>query len=469
MSKTGIVEAADGQDERAVLYAMLTDQTVLARVAAKWERNLLGAGWMSEVARHAVGYYGKHGTPPGRLIRNELKGWLKRVPESVGEAVAGFVRGLDDYAKAAPPDPTGLVELAERVFNLAKVDALIEDLKQAIANNDTTAVKNKLDAHRPVVLKPEDGIKVMTDAAAVERTLAVPAGGLFRLKGDVGEFCGNVFERQAFVCLFGVEKSGKSYMLMDLCHAALMTAKLKVAMFQCGDLSESDTLKRWYARLLNRPVEAGTYQYPTGLRRSSGGVEVDTEERCQPARMAQIPTVAALDKKMRAVFKTKFDPLRLVVRPSGTLTVPEAELVIQGWRADGFKPDVVCFDYADILACSNPRLDKRDQINDVWLKLRSLAIKYDCLVLTASQAKAKAYGIQTLMDMSHFSDDKRKLAHATAVMGLNATTEESDQQVMRLNWIVRRNAKANSKRAVYAAGCREEAKVLIHSVWAEKP
>lgn len=125
-----------------------------------------------------------------------------------------------------------------------------------------------------------------------------------------------------------------------------------------------------------------------------------------------------------------------------------------------------CIDYADILdhGGASGKEDSRDRINNSWKKMRAMSQEYHCLVLTATQAKATAYNAKT-MDMSHFSEDKRKFAHVTGMLGLNRTPEERAQQLTRLGWLVLRESGFEIGRNVSAAGCLSLGNPAIRSSW----
>jgi hypothetical protein len=130
--------------------------------------------------------------------------------------------------------------------------------------------------------------------------------------------------------------------------------------------------------------------------------------------------------------------LRISTYPNETLTLVEITSLLDSWeRAEGFVPDIIVIDYADILApdpdCA--RLDYRNQQNKVWQRLRRLSQQRHCLVVTATQAAATSYEHDSLR-LSDFSETKTKYAHVTAMYGLNQTDEEKRVGLMRLNEIV---------------------------------
>jgi len=140
-------------------------------------------------------------------------------------------------------------------------------------------------------------------------------------------------------------------------------------------------------------------------------------------------------RKWRKKYRKQF---RLSTYANETLSVSEIKAVLDIWeRNEEFIPDVIIIDYADLLT-SDPDirgLDFRNRQNIIWQRLRALSQLRHCLVITATQAAASAYG-KDLLSMSDFSEDKRKYAHVTAMYGVNQTDEEKQIGIMRINQIV---------------------------------
>lgn len=123
-----------------------------------------------------------------------------------------------------------------------------------------------------------------------------------------------------------------------------------------------------------------------------------------------------------------------------------------------------CIDYADILAPPTGVTDVRERIDVTWRELRSMTQQFHCLGVTATQSRADSYEAKTL-EMKHFSNDKRKLAHVTAMIGINQTKAEKAVDVTRLNFILRREAENNPYRCLHAAGCRAIANPIVRSTF----
>jgi hypothetical protein len=83
-------------------------------------------------------------------------------------------------------------------------------------------------------------------------------------------------------------------------------------------------------------------------------------------------------------------------------------------------------------------------------------------VVTATQTAARGYDAIT-QSQKHFSEDKRKLAHVTGMVGLNQTVKEKEKGIMRLNWIELREGWYSERQCCYVATCFELANMAVKS------
>jgi len=153
----------------------------------------------------------------------------------------------------------------------------------------------------------------------------------------------------------------------------------------------------------------------------------------------------------------------LSVHANSTINVAGISDILKRWESElDFVPDVIIIDYADILAPEDSRKEARHQVNDTWKALRRLSQERHCLVLTPTQANAQSYDVKTLR-MKHFSEDKRKLAHVTALLGLNQTDPERKLGVMRLNWILVREKAFSVDHCLWTTQCLSLGRALVQA------
>jgi hypothetical protein len=171
-------------------------------------------------------------------------------------------------------------------------------------------------------------------------------------------------------------------------------------------------------------------------------------------------------REYRDRFNDEYDAsnlLRLSVNSAYSISVPMMRGVLARWEKDGFRPDVVICDYPDILLGPlKGTMDKREQTNATWMMFSKMRQDLHCLVIVVTQADANSYDVD-LLTRDHFTDDRRKHDHVTAMFGLNQMTKEKEQGLYRLNWLDRRGEYYSERECCYCAGCLEIAQPFMLS------
>ncbi len=144
---------------------------------------------------------------------------------------------------------------------------------------------------------------------------------------------------------------------------------------------------------------------------------------------------------------------KLACFPNDSISVNGINTELALWeKYENFVPDVIVVDYADILAAIDTRLEFRHRENQTWKALRALSQVRRCLVVTATQSDAASYGKERL-NLSNFSEDKRKYGHVTMMLALNQTPEEKRKGLMRIGQLVVREDEFDTDRDVVVLQC----------------
>ncbi len=128
----------------------------------------------------------------------------------------------------------------------------------------------------------------------------------------------------------------------------------------------------------------------------------------------------------------------------------------------GFAPDVIVIDYADLLTTERRFSDERSAQNAIWKRLRALSQERHCCVITATQADASSYDAR-LLRRKNFSEDKRKYAHVTGMLGINQIDGERSRGLSRLNKLVVRDGAYSESRVVKVLECLELGRPALSS------
>lgn len=463
------IQARSGGDERAILTAMVTDAAVLARVASQWApEGLFASKHANLVGGWAVSYYNRYGKAPGKEIELQFERWQnkgKRDADTVKLAEQLLTHLSREYSrKRRLPSSEYIIDLAGQYFNDIRKRRLIDDLQASLDAGDNEGDRILTDYGR-VELGVGAGIDPMHDASCWEAAFAEPPVALVTYPGALGEFYGNTLCRDAFVAFAGPSKRGKSFVLMDIAFRA-MQQRRRTIFFECGDNSEGQWLTRWGARAARKPLHPCTVRVPTSIAHDHDlhVTDVITKTKTFTDGLTAAECIAACDNIMRKQVRSTDSYIRLSAHHNSSLTVQQIETLIQTWSRDGWVPDVIIIDYADILAPPAGARDEREEINTNWKHMRRLSQRYHCLVVTATQTDAASYDA-SLIKKKHFSGDRRKHDHVTAMVGLNQSHAEYDDEIMRLNYLDRRAAQSNELHCVYTAGCKAIANPFIVSCW----
>lgn len=460
------VEKRDGSLARQVLTAMVVDDTVLGRLAAKWPEDPFNSRWENTVAKWCVDFHRKYDKAPGSAVEGLFAAWAEGADRDTARLVEKYLADLSgEYARRKKQvNPDYVTDAAAGLFNRVRIGRLLEAVQGDIDAGDVAKAQKRLDSSRPVEVGAGTGTNVLNDPEALKAAFKAKAKPLITLPGAAGNFFRNHLARDCFVSFMAPEKCGKSFWLQELGWQGMLQGH-RVAWFAVGDMSRNQMMVRMASRASKRPYEDDNYKWPTSIEPSGGGKSTTTEleDRVPPGPL----TAKEAWKAMQGVYKKLggSELLRMDCHPSDTVTVNGIEDVLNGWeRRDGWAADVVVVDYADLLAPVNGLADTRDQINQTWKRLRSLAMKKHCLVVTATQVKASAYK-KDVMDKSDFANDKRKFAEVTAMIAVNQKEEEKEAQIQRLNYVVLREGDFRTSKCLFVANCLAVANPLVLSTF----
>lgn len=363
----------------------------------------------------------------------------------------------------------------------------------------------------------------------IEKAFAEAQEPLIKYPRQIGQFWNRQLVRGGFIALMGPEKRGKSFWMLDMAMRAARQ-KCKVAFFQAGDMSRHQQLRRMSIYLTKKSdweESSGKMYQPVrdcvhnqmdtcnkDERECDHGVFTTNKKEDEQVVRDKIRHEITMDEliearkqnpdykpchncleywkkknRMGATWVTEVDtgdPLtvreaqksvkeffidrnrrfKFASYPNSTLTYQEMNTQLDLWeKQDDFVADVIIVDFADIMA---PEINAqpRDQINDMWSKLRGMSLSRHCLVVTGTWSDAGSYGRDRL-SKSNFSEDKRKLGHTTATFGLNQDKDWREKEIglMRINKIVLREGDYKETDEVFVLQNLSRGQPCLGSYW----
>ena len=256
-----------------------------------------------------------------------------------------------------------------------------------------------------------------------------------------------------------------TWWLLETAYRALLQQR-KVAFFEAGDMSEKQLNRRLYTRVARRPLRPKTVRIPKAMVRGDDEKQprIKFESKTFDHGLDWREAWKACEALRKDKLRTDQDLLKVVVHPNDTLSLPMIDEQLEAWARDGWTADVIVIDYMDLIVATGGGDDFRHQTNATWKQGRGLSQKWHALVVSATQSDADSY-TKNVITRSNFSEDKRKLAHVTDLVGLNQTDTEKELGLMRLNHIVLREAAYSATRCVFVAGCPDLGCLAIKSCW----
>lgn len=474
------VERYDGSQGRQVLTGMITSSRVLNRLAPRWTKDgLFASGWENLVAGWCVQYHKRYKKAPGRNIEGLFQAWAESSGDKEGvKAVGRFLQELSGkYLKLKKKiNPDFLVDQAGDLFNKVALKKLRDQIDGALDTGKIDQGIKVANKFRKVEVGRQALVR-LTDKGLWENVFSAPPDPIVKYPGELGDFFGRALRRDRFVCFMAPMKRGKSYWTFDLAYRGMEQGN-KVLYFQLGDLSLDEEMERVAARVLGAPVFPEEYDVPKSLEVKGGEPIVRHQhkirkEAVKPREMREIiKRVQGANQSKAKGFerhgKVNFDLIQWQFHPTKTCGLDTIRDVVDGCVAENWIPDIVVYDYMDIMAAP-PGFhdDHRAGVNENWMGVRRLSQELKALCVSGTQANAASFKADS-MGMQHFSEDNRKFAHCTGMIGLNQKSEEKEKGIYRLNWLVLRGDRFVTTRHCYTAGCLAIANPAIHSVFPRK-
>lgn len=452
------VKKYDGTILRKILVGMVTNDVVVSRISTRWSHiGLFDVNWANIIGTWCVDYSRKHNKAPGANLRDLFENWANHTAsdEATISSMETFLVSLSD--DAVEEETNHILDLASNYFNKVRLKTEIEQASIELDRGFLEDAQNRLAGLNKVELGVGSFVSPGIDYTVWQQAFnQEERTSLVRYPGAVGEFFEGSFLRSEFYSFMGPDKTGKTTFLLDFAFRALKNRN-RVVFFDTGDSTQDDIMVRLACRVTGCPEYEMECQWPVGWNEDK--IEIETRT---------LPQVSPTEGFKKLVRSSRFPgAFRLSPHPNGTLTVKGIDSILSDWERDGWRPDVVVIDYADILAAPHGVNDPLEQIDENWKQMRSLSMSRHCLVVTATQSNAAAYGNEkALLTRKNFSGRKTKLAHVNGMIGINVSDDERQQHTARLNWVVRRKMRnRDRKNHVEVVGCFDVENPILQSRW----
>ena len=480
--------------ERLIVIGLISSTEFINEIQQIYSVKYLQASSAKRLAVWCMEYFNKYQKAPGKNIEaiyfEKLNSGLDK---DLAEDIEDIISDLSEEFAESEYDITYLLDQAKKYFSEKHLQKHNEKIAAFLADDKLAEAEAEADNYKPLLKEQLDSLNpnLETSLNNVDKAFAEAQKPLISYPGALGQFWNDQMVREGFVSLLAAEKRGKTWWLMDFLLRA-SKQRCRVALFQAGDMSESQMIRRICINLTKtsdrekfcgkhfQPVrdciknQMDTCQDPDrecsfGIFESKTASQIRTEITLDELKQAYIDepdykpcrnckaynknkwgavwveevkkTNPLTVKKAKEVWEENFikkkKHLRISTHPNGTLSVSHIKSILSIWEKDGFIPDVIIIDYADLLIDDKKNTAERDKQNQIWKDLRGLSQAQHCLVVTATQSDADSYD-KYRISQKNFSEDKRKYGHVTAMYGLNQDPAGREKKIglMRINKLV---------------------------------
>jgi hypothetical protein len=451
------ITSVKSDEERQILTALIVHNEVLSTLCSKLgqEREPFENKWANVVYGWCRQYHEKYNKAPRRHIQQLFAKYAAKSKDEDSVAL------MESFLSRLSKDYEGLkhetneqfvLDTAAQYFDRVRLQRIQESMSLALENRDVVEAKKAHAGFQPMDFSAGEW-KDPLDEDTIRQTLrrAQEEESLIEWHGEaLNRFLGPQFGRGKFVSFVAPEKRGKSFWLLETVYQAVRQRR-KVLYYVIGDMSEDQANLRFYGRVTRKPYAGDAdVRIPKAIDKTKEGMVVryKEERRTKPT----VQDVLKARERLKQATAVKVLPLKTRCVAAGVVSASNVEQDIAKFAADGWAPDVVVLDYADLLAPEpGSGQEFRHQVNETWKVLRRISLDYHCCVVTATQAAASSYDAEVIKKKD-FSEDKRKNAHVTGMVGINQNTEEKEKGLYRLNWIFLRDGKWSDGAVVWTAG-----------------
>jgi hypothetical protein len=427
------------KEEQDLVTGMIVSERFLQHVVPILRPELLQNQYAVTVARWCQDFFQQYDKAPYTTIQDIFASEREGMDPVLADQVALFLERLSErYASGEDAEHFNAdyhIDNAERYLKRRSLSALAEKVDGFLAREMVLEAEAEVSTYRRVERPTGEGVSVFDDKDAIISAFAEDTDEeLFYFPGDLGKAVGPMC-RDDLVAIAGPAKRGKTWWLIWVAILAV-TSKLNVVFFSL-EMTERQMLRRIFQSLLGETK-----------RKTDDPVNVpefDEEGRIsmRPAVKAGVNGQDALKKKRALKRLTRGAKLKLVCVPAYSMSVAQMGAHLDNMEYfDGFVPDVIVCDYADILR-PETKGDHRNLIDESWRALRALAQRRHCLVVTGTHSGRATFTRD--MGQADITEDIRKLNHVACMIGLNEDKDDRDAGCMRVVTLAQRHEGAGQE------------------------
>lgn len=447
-------EKIDLLNEKDILVGLIVSDEFCKEISPIIDIKDLQVDYSRVIVSWIKPYFEEFGKAPKTDILKLYRSHISEISnESLQNNILTFIEKLDEKYNSKRNDAYAIQE-AIKYLKSRNLQNLSQDIEAYIISGDIDKAESLITRYRKVEKESGESVDLLNDADIVRESFTEEQDKLFSFNGAYGRLVGDI-HREDFVAFLASMKVGKTFTLID-CGIEALKNGLNVVMFSL-EMSRTNMIKRVWKSLSGQVTEDVEITVPEFVQE---GEKYRVEEKTVHKKASSILEVEKKQKSLKRLFRG--GNLKIFAEPAYSMTVEKLETKLDDLNHNGFIPDVIIIDYADIMLPSNSRLDYRNQLDDIWKRLRAMAQKRKCAVFTASQASRGAINKEATADM--ISEDIRKLAHVTSMVSISKDEYCKNHSLAMFSQLAVREGEPITERVI-ATQCLSLGRPVLDSHW----
>ena len=447
-------EKIDLLNEKDILVGLIVSDEFCKEISPIIDIKDLQVDYSRVIVSWIKPYFEEFGKAPKTDILKLYRSHISEISnESLQNNILTFIEKLDEKYNSKRNDAYAIQE-AIKYLKSRNLQNLSQDIEAYITSGDIDKAESLITRYRKVEKESGESVDLLNDADIVRESFTEEQDKLFSFNGAYGRLVGDI-HREDFVAFLASMKVGKTFTLID-CGIEALKNGLNVVMFSL-EMSRTNMIKRVWKSLSGQVTEDVEITVPEFVQE---GEKYRVEEKTVHKKASSILEVEKKQKSLKRLFRG--GNLKIFAEPAYSMTVEKLETKLDDLNHNSFIPDVIIIDYADIMLPSNSRLDYRNQLDDIWKRLRAMAQKRKCAVFTASQASRGAINKEATADM--ISEDIRKLAHVTSMVSISKDEYCKNHSLAMFSQLAVREGEPITERVI-ATQCLSLGRPVLDSHW----
>ena len=468
----------DTESEKNILTGLITSDKFCKELLHIIRPEFLEIEYSKTIVNWIKDYFNAYNESPGMSIQNIYLSKKESLKPEIASLIQTFLTSLsENYEEKESFNEEYILDQSVNYLKKKGLDFHNEKIRALLDIGEIEQAEQEIASFKEIARATSHWVNPF-DSEFVESALLKDEDYLFKMQGTLGLLLGPM-KRGWLVALMGPMKRGKTWWLQEIMFSALMY-RLRVV-FITLEMENSDLACRGYKRMGAFTEEGENIIFPIfdcarnqdnscikgertcriGIANEEGEIpsydpDIDYEV-CSVCRRIRgdksfVPAVwyeehetETLDlkniKKNIKGFKTMYGKnlLRQKSYPMNTANLKDIERDLDLLEySEGWIPDVIIIDYADILGPEDKRLIGRDSVNETWKGLKSMAQARKCLLATATQSNRDSIEKKNVKQ-TNTGEDIRKIAHVDIMPVLNQTPLEKRKGITRIGLVAHRH------------------------------